>query len=228
MLKQLPNLMTLGNLFCGCLGVVWALDGNLHYASYLMWLAAVLDFGDGFVARWVKASSEFGKQLDSLADLVSFGLLPSLIIFQLFGQFHPSSPWLYLSFLITLCSALRLARFNIDPEQSHDFKGLPTPASGLLISSFPFIFSQNEAFLRPGLDSLVVWILLITLLSYLLVSNLRLFGLKFSNFSWADNKYRFILVVLSVIVLAIWKLLAVPVVVLLYVILSVLQQYRKS
>ena len=228
MLKHLPNLMTLGNLFCGCLGVVWALDGNLEYASYMMWLAAVLDFGDGFVARWVNAASELGKQLDSLADMVSFGLLPSLIIFMLFGQFHPSSPWLYLAFLITLCSALRLARFNIDPEQSHDFKGLPTPANGLLISSFPFIFAQNEAFLRPGLDSLVVWVLLITLLSYLLVSNLRLFGLKFSNFTWAENKYRFILVVLSVLLLAIWKLLAVPMVVMLYLILSVMQQYSKS
>jgi len=228
MLKQLPNLMTVGNLFCGCLGVVWALTADLQWAVYMIWLAAVLDFGDGFVARLVGASSELGKQLDSLADLISFGLLPSIIVFQLFSQHHPGSPWVYASFAIAICSALRLARFNIDPDQATDFKGLPTPANALLISSFPLIFAQNQSILRPGLESLPLWILLIVLLSYLLVSNLRLFGLKFSNFQWADNKYRFILIGLSVLFLGLWRLSAVPLVMLLYLILSGWQQYRKA
>ena len=209
-MRHLPNLITLCNLFCGCLGIVWAFAGELHLAVYMIWLAAILDFGDGLVARLVGASSDLGKQLDSLADLVSFGLLPSVILYQLISQYLPNTLWPYIAFLVVLFSALRLAIFNLDEEQKSEFKGMPTPANALLISSFPTIFGQKSEILRLGLESPVFWVVLTVLLAYLLVSKIRLFGLKFKNFGWRDNQFRYIFLLISMLALVIWQIKAIP------------------
>lgn len=224
-LHYLPNFITLTNLSCGCLGIVWAFQDHMSLAVYMIWLAAILDFTDGLLARLIGVSSELGKQLDSLADLVSFGLLPAVVVFKLFSQFHPTV-WAYAAFLIVVFSALRLAKFNIDPDQGTDFIGLPTPANALLISSFPSIIEQNSAFLRPGLEFPLLWVAVITVLSYLLVSKIKLFGLKFKNFGWAENKFRLIFIALSVVSLFLWHLTALPLIMAMYLLLSVLRQYR--
>ena len=147
--KAIPNLFTLANLFCGALGIVMAFHEKLIYASILICIAAVFDFLDGFIARAVKGQSEMGKELDSLADMVTFGLLPGIMLFQLitasyseyFTDFDERAHvmWALIGFLIPLFSALRLAKFNVDTKQSEEFLGLPTPASALLIASIPMI-----------------------------------------------------------------------------------------
>lgn len=228
-MRHLPNLLTLCNLFCGCLGVVWAFENQFELAVYMIWLAALLDFGDGLVARLVGVSSELGKQLDSLADVVSFGFLPSVILYQLISHYLPNpSWWPYLGFLMVLFSALRLARFNLDDEQTTDFKGLPTPANALLISSFPAIFRQNIEFLRPGLESPLFWVVVNVLLAYLLVSKIPLFGLKFKSFRWRDNRYRYVFLIVSLLALGLWHIKALPLVILVYLLLSLWRQYRLS
>lgn len=226
LLRFLPNLITLTSLFCGCVGVVWALDLQFQWAVYMIWTCAVLDLLDGLVARSLDVSSDTGKQLDSLADLISFGLLPSTIIYSLSSEYL-SNPWPYASFILTLFSALRLARFNLDPEQNIDFIGLPTPAIALFISSFPTLIDQNIEILRPGLENLVFWLLILGILSYLLVSKIRLFGFKFQNISWTDNKYRYLFIATSLITGLVMGVVAIPVIMLLYLVLSFMWQYQR-
>ncbi|HQS50964.1 MAG TPA: CDP-diacylglycerol--serine O-phosphatidyltransferase, partial [Daejeonella sp.] len=148
MKKHIPNSVTCLNLFSGCLGIVFAFQGNLIWASYAIVIAAVFDFFDGMLARLLKAYSDIGKELDSLADMVSFGVLPSVIIYQLFAlspQIDFGADWLSFSaFIIAVFSALRLAKFNIDTRQSENFIGLPTPANALLIASFPLIIADSN------------------------------------------------------------------------------------
>ena len=192
----------------------------------MIWTCAVLDLLDGLAARALNVFSELGKQLDSLADLVAFGVLPATIIFYLADQFL-SGFWPYIAFSITVFSALRLGRFNLDPEQSVNFKGLPVPANGILISSFPFIVNQNLTDLRPELENPVYWLFVVGLLSYLLVSNIPLLGLKFQNFSWSDNKYRYILIGMWV-VLGLWLGVAgIPLIMLAYLAVSFIWQYQR-
>ena len=162
--KHIPNAITCGNLFCGCLAIVSALRGNLVLSAYLVGIAAVLDFFDGFTARLLKVGGEMGKQLDSLADMVTFGVVPGIVLFQLMSATtlcdkptvctsdivtyekstvllanNIDSYWLLLSFFITIFSALRLAKFNIDTRQTDSFIGVPTPANTILICSIPLI-----------------------------------------------------------------------------------------
>ncbi|MEY3679312.1 MAG: hypothetical protein RI924_1453 [Bacteroidota bacterium] len=140
MKKHIPNTLTCLNLFSGCVGLVFAFENQLIFAAYAIGISAMLDFFDGMTARLLKAYSEIGKELDSLADVVSFGVLPSLIIYQLFKTSTSVHAYLpYLAFMIAVFSALRLAKFNVDTRQSEHFIGLPTPANALLIGSLPFI-----------------------------------------------------------------------------------------
>lgn len=201
-------------MLCGCIGVVFVVNGNLTSAAYFVWIAGAFDFFDGFAARMLKVSSPIGKELDSLADMVSFGLLPAMLIFKMFGGAYEYLP--YLAFSIAIFSALRLAIFNLDETQSDSFKGLPTPANALFITALPHL---------PGNLGLVVydpWILcaIVIISSYLLVSNIRLFALKFKSFSWKENKIRFTFLMLSVLLLAVLQIAAIPVIILLYVALS--------
>ncbi len=144
--KHVPNAITCANLFSGCVGIVFAFQGELIIAAYAVLLAAIFDFFDGFASRVLQSFSGIGKELDSLADMVSFGVLPSVILYQLFlqaPQIDQVSPYLnFIAFLIPVFSALRLAKFNTDTRQAEIFIGLPTPANGMLIGSFPLILDQ--------------------------------------------------------------------------------------
>lgn len=216
--RHIPNFLTCCNLFCGCLGVVFVLNGNLNSAAYFVWIACVFDFFDGFAARMLKVSSPIGKELDSLADMVSFGLLPAIVMFVMLqdSNSYGYAYLPYLAFSIAIFSALRLAIFNIDETQRDSFKGLPTPANALFITSLPLLTGNMAMLLFEP------WILCVIVLisSYLLVSGIPLFALKFKNFTWKENRIRFTFLILSVLLLSLLKLAALPVIILLYVALS--------
>ena len=236
MKRHLPNALTCVNLLCGCIALTFIFGGNLVVAAYFVGIAAVADFFDGLVARALRVSSPIGKDLDSLADMVSFGVVPGAIVYHLLTDaaihantyygYLPSSqvgsyPLAFFGFLITIFSALRLAKFNNDTRQTTSFIGLPTPACTLVVASLPLILA-NDNF---GLKELILnpWLLLglTVLLSGLLVAELPLFALKFKNLHWVGNRRRFIFVGLA-LGLVLWlKAAGVPLAVLLYVLLSV-------
>lgn len=252
-LKNIPNFFTLLNLIFGCIAIVLILQvgqsivilndqsgaydpffpEKLAWGSIFIFLAAVVDFLDGFVARALKATSKMGEQLDSLSDVVSFGVAPGMILYQLLRLSYAKEEngldvsliSLLPAFIYTAAAAWRLAKFNISTEQMHSFKGVPTPAAGLLIASFPLII-WYEYF---GIQAFFInkWFLYgaIILVSYLMVSNLTMLALKFKSFSFSDNRSRFILLGLSLVIiiaLAVMKKiwLAWPIIFVLYVFLS--------
>lgn len=226
--KHIPNFITSLNLLCGCLAIVYAFNNNLIVSSYLVATAAVLDFLDGFAARLLKVHSDIGKQLDSLADMVTFGVVPSVIMFHLLKNnsneypFIQSNLWvLYLPFSIAIFSALRLAKFNIDDRQADSFIGVPTPANTILIASFPLII-QSENFLVSILLNPYFLLGLSVLMSYLLVAEIPLFALKFKNFHWSDNKIRFCFLGTSILLLIIFHVIAIPFIIFLYIVLSLI------
>lgn len=215
MLKHLPNFLTCCNLICGCLGVIGLWRGSDVPTAYFVWAAGVFDFFDGFAARLLKISSPIGKELDSLADMVSFGLLPSLFIFNLISG---ESPGLlpYIAILMAVCSALRLAIFNVDETQSDSFRGVPTPANALFITALPFL---DTAMFRFLFDPIVLASITVVF-SLLLVSRFELFALKFKNFGWHDNQLRFTFLGVSVLLFALLQFAALPVIIILYILLS--------
>ena len=182
--KNIPNLFTLGNLFCGCIAIVLAFEGNLIGAAYMVGIAGVFDFLDGLVARILKVNSEIGKQLDSLADVVSFGVVPGVIIFKLINQTMITSPISFFGFLVTIFSAIRLAKFNIDTRQTDSFIGLPVPANAIFIASLPLSLNSDSFSntLQQTILNPYCLILLSLISSFLLVAPLPLFALKFKNF----------------------------------------------
>jgi CDP-diacylglycerol--serine O-phosphatidyltransferase len=242
-LFTIPNIMTLGNLLCGCLGIVFTFEGNLLWASYLIFIAGILDFLDGFVARLLNQHSEIGKQLDSLADMVTFGVLPSFIIAKLIqisttkntvlsdllptnllSQIH--LPTLaYAAFILALFSCLRLAKFNIDTRQSDSFIGVPTPANAFVVAAFPLILEFNPEFKYIILNSTTL-IAYTLIMSYLLISEIPLFALKFKSFSWVSNQIKYIFLILSVILLVALQFVAIPLIIFLYIILSVINNFQ--
>ena len=243
MKKHLPNAITCLNLLCGCLALTFILGSGpepaarlrgLETGAYLVALAALADFADGLVARALRVSSAIGKDLDSLADMVSFGVVPGAILMQLLnlagqspsdGNAGPLSGlglWLpYFGFLVSIFSALRLAKFNNDTRQSDSFIGLPTPACTLVVASLPLILTHDQFGLTSSLLSPWLLLGLTGLLSGLLVAELPLFALKFKSFGWAGNQRRFLFLALSAALLLFLRAAAVPLVVLLYVLLSV-------
>ena len=220
MIKHIPNLLTLCNLLLGVIGIVMALDGNPIWGSYCIWLAAVFDFLDGFAARMLHVTSPIGKELDSLADMVTFGVLPSMIIFKMTG-YGLDNPIAYISFSLALFSALRLAKFNTDPRQSDQFIGLPTPASAFFISSLPFIVMDNPWNMGALLTPPVLLIIALAL-SIMLVAELPLFSLKFKDFKWKNNIIRYIFAAISLVLILTLKIAAIPISVVLYVFMSVI------
>ena len=242
-LFTIPNVMTLGNLLCGCLGIVFVFEGNLLYASYLIFIAGILDFLDGFVARLLHQHSEIGKQLDSLADMVTFGVLPSFILAKLIqlstnqdsilSDFVPSNilsqahlPLLaYLAFVLALFSCLRLAKFNIDTRQSDSFIGVPTPANAFVVAAFPLIIEFNPEYKFLIINSIFL-ITYTLIMSYLLISEIPLFALKFKDFSWAFNQIKYIFLIISVILLLTLQFVAIPLIIFLYIILSVISNFQ--
>lgn len=261
-MKQIPNIITLLNLFFGCIAIVYIVQPGLvplynsadltlipdvsdlgtqyisipeqmFMASLFIGLAAVVDFFDGFVARWMKATSPVGLQLDSLADVVSFGVAPSLIIYQFlrlsFAQQENglNIPFIFLvpAFIIACAGAYRLARFNVDTGQSIYFIGVPIPANGLVIASFPLIYWTNDfAIVTKVLISPWFWYVCIIILSWLMVSRKPMLALKFYGVT-LKKLLPFIIIAVVAIISAIFiQWLAVPVSFLVYVILSLLNK----
>ena len=249
MVKQIPNLFTLLNLAFGCMAIVvtlqngitiqYAAEGNqvidipekMGMASLCIGLAAMVDFLDGFVARLFKAGSAMGKQLDSLADLVSFGVAPAMILYQFLrlsmakeeDGINSSIIWLLPAFIIACAGAWRLARFNIDDTQSYGFKGVPIPAAGLVIASLPLIYWNEHSATLVGLI-LNKWVLygIIVMLSGLMVCNLPMMALKFKDLSLKNNLPKILLAMAAVIAVLFLHWMAVPAVFLAYLILSLL------
>lgn len=234
--RHLPNAMTCGNLLCGCLGILQVFEGNPLYASAFIGAAAVLDFLDGFVARLLNVSSPIGKELDSLADMVTFGTLPAFMLFQLMGgiPFGAENQWLqsatapgwlpYTAFVVAVCSALRLAKFNIDTRQTDQFIGVPTPANALVVASFPAILAHQPQY-GGWLDNPFVLAGYSVVMSLLLVSELPLFALKFKSFGWQGNEIRFSFLGLAVVLLVLLKFAAVPLLVAVYIVLSLISSF---
>lgn len=203
-------------MLCGCLGIVFILENRGLPAAYFVWAACIFDFFDGFVARMLKVSSPIGKELDSLADVVSFGVLPALVMYKMIATTTPSSALPYIGFLIAVFSALRLAIFNVDETQTDSFRGLNTPANTLFITSLPLLSDVVGDWLYQ------TWVLIAitTVFSFLLVSRIEFFALKFKNFKWTENKLRLTFVALSVLLLATLHISAIPLIIILYIILS--------
>lgn len=246
-MKQIPNLFTLLNLVFGCIAIVfilqtgqslvyidrdgftsWDLPERIAMGSLFIFAAGVIDFLDGFVARLFKASSEMGKQLDSLADVVSFGVAPGLILYQMLRiSFAKETDGLDVTvaallpaFLIPCAGAWRLARFNIDTSQQYSFKGIPIPAAGITIASLPLIVHYQQFNLQEVLFN--KWLIygMILLLSYLMVSNIPLMSLKFKDSSVKNNLPKYILAGIAIVAAIVLKWVAIPVVFVAYVIVS--------
>lgn len=237
--KHLPNSITILNLISGSVAAIQAIEGNLPLAAALVGLAAIFDFFDGFTARLLHVKSEIGKELDSLADVISFGLTPAIVLFCMIRD-NPaihSFSWMaamlpYAALLIAGFSALRLAKFNLDTRQTDSFIGLPTPANALFIISLP-LFAGKEALQNAGLLSVLAGNLyfqlaLIPVSCFLLVSELPLFALKFSDgFTYGANKIKYIFLLTSVIALIALKWAGIPLIVVVYILISFLKKNKK-
>ena len=221
MKKYIPNFLTICNLLCGCFAVKSAFSTDYDFALIFVLAAAVFDFLDGFAARLLKAYSPIGKDLDSLADMISFGLTPAVIACTLLSDnflgFLTAS-----GLLIAAFSALRLAKFNIDDRQTSSFLGLAVPANAIFWTGLANSYSQQLA------DLPIVTILLIVISCFLLVCNLPMFSLKFKHFGWKNNKFQFILIICSAILLIILQQDAFVWIIILYVILSVIKNILKK
>ncbi|MDX2247412.1 MAG: CDP-alcohol phosphatidyltransferase family protein [Bacteroidia bacterium] len=237
MRPHIPNFLTGANLFFGMVALVFVFTGNVSGAAVAVGIALLLDFFDGFVARLLKVNNAVGKELDSLADVVTFGVVPGMVMARLIAgsqglAFPPedwgnSFPWFTAGFLVSVFSAVRLAKFNLDETQSDSFVGLPTPANTILIMSYWLIVSfRSESFFAQTLNHFGVWIGLSLLSSYLLVAKIRLLALKFKNFSLKDNLYRYLLMVSSVLLILIFQYPGIPIAIFLYFLLSVI--YNRS
>jgi CDP-diacylglycerol--serine O-phosphatidyltransferase len=234
MKKHIPNMLTLLNLLCGCLAIISTFHKSFELTAILLMMAAVFDFFDGFAARLLGVHSELGKQLDSLADMVTFGVVPGFVMYQLIiyaigsgaAYLGPDEPVWYLAYagmLIPLFSAYRLAKFNIDTRQSDQFIGLPTPANALLISFLPLLMIPEGNAIAEILLKPYVLITLCAIQSYLMVAELPMIALKFKSFGWKGNEWRYFLLLLSAVVVLLIKQKAVPFIIILYVVLSLIQ-----
>ncbi|WP_375241793.1 CDP-alcohol phosphatidyltransferase family protein [Lacinutrix sp.] len=243
MKKNIPNFVTLLNLLCGSIAVLFAVNNFFVTAALFVFLGIFFDFFDGLLARKLNVQSALGLQLDSLADMVTSGLVPGIILYKLIAiavdapPMATSSEWSLhwsgfsmafipiIGLFVTLASAYRLATFNLDEDQQTYFKGLPTPANALLIMSLPLImeFQHNDAINAIILNK---WFLIaLTLLScYLLNSSIKLFALKFKDYSFKNNAIRYIFIVLSLVLLIVLQFAAIPVIILLYILLSLISK----
>ncbi|WP_081817402.1 CDP-alcohol phosphatidyltransferase family protein [Leeuwenhoekiella sp. MAR_2009_132] len=243
--RYIPNAFTMANLFCGMLGTFFAATGRLDFAAYAVVLGIFFDFFDGFFARLFKVEGDLGLQLDSLADVVTSGVVPGMVMFQLLHKlehWNTGERWVeaglswdsvsiipFLGFAITLASAFRLAKFNIDTRQTNSFIGLPTPANALLIVSLPLIVQFQDYSIAESLITNTYFLLALTALScFMLNAEIPLFALKFKNWGLAENKVRYGFLLLAVILLFWLTFLAIPIIILFYVLLSVATQNSKS
>jgi len=234
MIKHIPNFITSLNLAAGFIAIIFAANGDLVTSSWLILAAMIFDFLDGFSARLLKAYSAIGKELDSLADVVSFGVAPGFIIYHLLNDSLSlnasmivnsesliAALILVIPAIMPVCAALRLAIFNLDSTQATTFKGLPTPANGLAVISFVIAGHYSQSTLISNLTGSPVMLILFTLvLSLLMVSRIPLLSLKVSNLKLKGNEGRYILIILVLISFAIFGIAAVPLIIPLYIIAS--------
>jgi|WetSurMetagenome_2_1015567.scaffolds.fasta_scaffold302045_1 CDP-diacylglycerol---serine O-phosphatidyltransferase len=242
--KHIPNFITTLNVLCGSIAVVFILKGALTTAVLLILFAAVFDFLDGMSARILKAYSPVGKELDSLADVISFGLAPGLIMYKLLNtslfnenvipDLQSNLTLIQLitvgsAFLIPVFSALRLAKFNVDERQTTSFIGLPTPANALFICSLALIQEHGNI---PAIDNFILTtpVLVVTtvLFSWLLVAEIPMFSLKFKNLSWKQNRVQYIFIICSLLLIASLRLYGITAVVLLFILISIINNRSKK
>ncbi len=240
MKKQIPNIITLLNLFSGCVAVIFAVIGKLELAALFVVIGIFFDFFDGLAARMLNVQSELGLQLDSLADMVTSGVVPGIVMFQLLNKavgFDLISENIissgngvtvqsyipFIGLIVILASAYRLAKFNIDTRQTTSFIGVPTPANTLLIVSLPLILTYQSL---DWIEVLILnpWFLigLTILCSYLLNAEIGLFALKFKTWDFGTNKLRYIFIIITLLMIIGLQFVAIPMIILLYVLLSVL------
>jgi CDP-diacylglycerol--serine O-phosphatidyltransferase len=226
--KHIPNSITLLNLFCGCIALIFAFHQNFEMAFYFVSLGIFLDFFDGFFARLFKVSSPLGLQLDSLADMVTSGVVPGLVMYQMMTESltGTSETYLqifpYLGFIITMGSCYRLANFNVDTRQTDSFIGLPTPANALFILSLPLVLAySNVTFMGQILTNHWVLLAIALLSAYILNAEIPLFSLKVKKFNFKDNALQIVFLVLSLLLLFFFQYLGIPLLIIFYVLLSV-------
>jgi CDP-diacylglycerol--serine O-phosphatidyltransferase len=240
--QHLPNLLTLCNLALGFLSVVMAFENRLVLASWLILLAALFDFLDGFTAKLLGAVSELGKQLDSLADIISFGMAPAAITYRLMefalrNEFAFSGPggaslmeriYLFSPMLLVLFAAVRLARFNLR-ENRAGFLGLATPASGILVAGLAMVvMAHPESSFATFLLRPFVLLVMVLIISILMIMRIPMFSLKFKGFGWRGNKIRYFFLAVSLILLIILHEMALPVIILVYLLLSIVSLLSKT
>ena len=232
--KFLPNLITLFNLFLGCIASLLLIENNLEVKDVFIItvICLILDYLDGYIARKLNAKSDVGIQLDSLADLVSFGLVPGILLYNMFSEAPSSSVgsisssfYPFLGFIITLSSAYRLARYNTRKSTSKFFKGLPTPANAVLIYSFAIISAEGNSFSNIILDYNVL-MLIVIVSSILLVSNLKLLNFKFNSLKFKGNRRRFFIIFISIPTIIIFGIYAIPLIVSVYILISIFTFYK--
>lgn len=228
--RHIPNFATACNLFSGCIAAVMAFQANYEAAILFIILGATFDFFDGMLARLFHVSGPLGKELDSLADDITFGFAPSVIVFSLFKEVqYPAfmqciaDIFPYTAFIIAAFSALRLGKFNIDPRQSSSFIGLPTPANALFWGSL--VVGGHSFLISDAFNALYLFILVL-LMSYLLVAELPMFSLKFKNLSWKDNKISYIFLLVCIPLLVIFRISGFAAIILWYILLSLLTKKK--
>nr|WP_294925813.1 CDP-alcohol phosphatidyltransferase family protein [uncultured Flavobacterium sp.] len=224
--KHIPNFITLINLFCGCVAVVFVSGQNYEMAFYMVCLGIFFDFFDGFFARLFKVSSPLGLQLDSLADMVTSGVVPGYVMFSMFtNSAHDlgTSPLIpFLGFIVTLGSCYRLANFNIDTRQTDSFIGLPTPANALFILSLPLVLKFSDSLIILEILTNKWVLLLITVFSaYILNAEIPLFSLKIKKLNLKDNALQIVFLLSAVILVLLLHYLAIPLIIIFYVLLSI-------
>ncbi len=225
--KIIPNIFTLLNLFCGCVSIIFLQSKNFNNSAISILFSIIFDFLDGFFSRLIKIENLFGKELDSLADMISFGMVPSIIVFFLLENKTPIPFIEYLSFLISIFSACRLAKFNINnhPDNKNHIIGLTTPVNTLFFSSLSLIITNNTVtFIKikeKKIIYLIVMLFMIFLSCYLLVSKITMFSFNFKNLSWKKNKIRYIFLLISTFLLLTLHMIALPCIIIFYIITSI-------
>ena len=217
--KHIPNTITCCNLLSGCVSILFTCHNHILWASAMIFIAAIFDFLDGFAARTLDAKSPIGGELDSLSDVVSFGVAPSFIVAWFLSKsgigwwVHDVNLFPMLGFILAAFAAVRLAKFNIDTRQSHNFIGLPVPAVGLFIASLPFFTMEMNPYLLLAMVAIFSW---------LMISEVPFFSFKIKNLRFKDNVLRYFVVIFAIIAVIIMKLAALPFVFLFYILLSVI------
>ncbi len=228
--RHIPNTVTCCNLFCGCIASVMAFQAQYEMAITFIIIGAVFDFFDGMLARLFKVSGPLGKELDSLADDITFGLAPSVIVFSLFKEVHypgflqPIADYIpYTAFLIAAFSALRLGKFNIDPRQSTTFIGMPTPANALFWGSL--VVGAHDFLVSASFNAIYLFAL-VCLMSYLLVAEIPMFSLKFKSLSWSANKVSYLFLIVCIPLLVVFKISGFAAIILWYILLSLITRKK--